>query len=313
MSRYAEGRAVTWLSIALNVVLGITKLLAGWLGHSRALIADGLHSLTDLASDVATLMAMSVALRPPDQNHPYGHHKAASLVTLVIATSLLLFGGLLVVDGIRGLQSGATRVPSVLTLLVALGSVAIKEALFWRTRRVARATGSRLLLANAWHHRTDSASSLVAATGIGTALLLGPQWAFVDAVASVVLAGWLGVEGVRLLRGAVDDLMDSAPDQELVDDLREHILPVEGALAYHDFRARRVGDLVEADVHLLVHPTLSIQEGHLIAHRVKEAILARHPEVLSLLIHVEPALPEHHRERGVADGSLDAGASPPVP
>jgi cation diffusion facilitator family transporter len=302
MSFYAEGRAVTWLSIALNVTLGVVKVTAGWLGNSRALVADGLHSLTDLASDAAVLAGMSVALRPPDHNHPYGHHKAASLVSLVIAGSLLFFGALLILDGVRGLQAGDARVPETLTLVVALASIGVKEFLYWRTRRVAEATGSRLLLANAWHHRTDSASSLVAAAGIGSAMLLGPEWAFLDAVASIVLAGWLGVEGLRILRGAVDDLMDTAPDPALIDDLREHILPVDGAVAYHDFRARRVGDMVEVDFHLLVEPSLTIEEGHLIAHQVKQAILARHPEVLNLLIHVEPALPAHYRNRGVAGG-----------
>lgn len=311
MSSYVEGRAVTWLSLVLNVALGVLKVLVGWVGNSRALVADGLHSLTDLASDVAVLVGMSVASRPPDANHPYGHHKVASLATLAIAGSLLVFAGLLILDGLRGLQAGDARVPDLLTLVVATLSIGVKEFLFWRTRRIAEAAGSRLLLANAWHHRTDSASSLVAAAGIGAALLLGPEWAFLDAVASIVLAGWLALEGSRLLRGAVNDLVDSAPEQALVDDLREHILPVDGAVAYHDFRARRIGDRVEADFHLLVEPTLTIEEGHLIAHRVKEAILARHPEVLSLLIHVEPALPEHHKNRGVADGSLDAGG--PLP
>jgi cation diffusion facilitator family transporter len=302
---YAEGRAVTWLGVGLNVALGVVKVAVGWTGQSRALVADGLHSLADLASDAAVLFAMSVAARPPDESHPYGHHKAASLVTLGIAASLLVFCGLLVADALGGLRAGDAPVPQPLTLGVALASMAAKEVLFRRTRRVGEATGSRLVLANAWHHRTDSASSLVAAGGIAAVLLLGPEWAFLDAVAAVVLAAWLAVEGIRLVRGAIDDLMDAAPERALVDDLREHILPVDGAVAYHDFRARRVGDLLEVDFHLLVPPTMNVEEAHAVARRVKREILESHPEVLSVLVHVEPALPEHHRDRGVAGGGVE--------
>jgi cation diffusion facilitator family transporter len=301
----AEARGVTWLGVWVNVGLGAAKVLAGWLGGSRALLADGLHSLTDLASDAAVLAGLAVAARPADDTHPYGHHKATSLVTLGIAASVLAFAVVLVVDALRGLESGDLRVPHPLSLVVALVSLAIKELLYRRTLRVARAQGSRLLMANAWHHRTDSASSFLAAAGIAAVLILGPAWAFLDAVAAAVVAGWIGLEGLRLFRGAVDDLMDGAPEREIIDDLREHILPVEGALAYHDFRVRRAGDRLEVDFHLLVEPHLTIDEGHRIAHRVKEAILRRHPEVLNLLIHVEPALPEHHRTRGIADGILD--------
>lgn len=308
---HADALSVTWLGVGLNLALGGAKVVAGWLGGSRALLADGLHSLTDLASDAAVLAGLAVAARPADESHPYGHHKATSLVTLGIAASVLAFAVALILSALRGLESGDLGVPHPAALGVALGSLVVKELLYRRTLRVARAHGSRLLLANAWHHRTDSASSLLAAAGIGAALLLGPDWAFLDALAAAVVAGWIGVEGLRLFRGAVDDLMDRAPEREIIDDLREHILPVEGALAYHDFRVRRSGDRLEVDFHLLVDPELTIHEGHLIAHRVKEAILARHPEVLNLLIHVEPALPEHHRERGVADGSLDeAGGAP---
>jgi cation diffusion facilitator family transporter len=302
----ARLRAVTWLGVGLNVALGLVKVGVGWIGHSRALVADGLHSLSDLASDAAVLFGLSVAARPPDASHPYGHHKAASLVTLGIGAAIVVFCLAVGIDAIRGLQSGDARVPHLPTLGVALASLAVKEFLYRRTRRVGEETGSRLILANAWHHRTDSVSSLVAAAGIGAAIWLGPEWAFLDALAGILLAAWLGVEGVRLLRSAVDDLMDAAPGQALVDDLREHILPVEGAVAYHDFRARRVGDRVEVDFHLLVPPELNVEEAHGVARRVKRDMLARHPEVLSVLIHVEPALPEHHRERGYTGGSLDA-------
>jgi len=304
MDRYQSGRAVTWLSVALNVALGSAKVVIGYLGQSRALLADGLHSLTDLASDAAVLFGMSIAARPADDDHPYGHHKAANLVTLFIATLLLVFCALLVADSVRALQHGEPAVPHWPTLAVALVSIVVKEFLFRRTRRIGVRLNSQMLIANAWHHRTDSFSSLLAAAGIGAAMVFGSAWAFLDSLVAVLLAVYLGREGVRLLRRAVDDLMDAAPGQSVIDDLREHILEDPAALAYHDFRARKVGDMIDVDFHLLVPPALSVGEAHEVAKRVKRGICERHPEVLNVLVHVEPGLPEHHRDRGVADGGI---------
>jgi cation diffusion facilitator family transporter len=301
MDRYRAGRRVTWLSVGLNIALGVAKVMAGWLGQSRALLADGLHSLTDLASDSAVLFGMSLAERPPDQGHPYGHHKAANLVTLFIALSLIGFCALLIADSVRELRSGEPAVPHWPTLVVALASIVVKELLFRRTRAVGLRLDSQMLIANAWHHRTDSLSSVLAALGIGAAMVLGSTWALLDTLVAVLLGAYLGREGLRLLHQAVGDLMDAAPGRAVIDDLREHILEDPDALAYHDFRARRVGDLVEVDFHLLVPPTMGVGEAHEVAKRVKDEILARHPEVVNVLVHVEPGLPRHHRERGVAD------------
>lgn len=312
--RYDAGRSVTWLSVVLNIALGIAKVVTGYLGQSRALLADGLHSMTDLASDAAVLLGMNIASRPADEDHPYGHHKVASLVTLFIAASLLLFCALIIIDSVRVLRIGQPAVPHWPTLAVALLSIAVKEFLFRRTRSVGLRLNSQMLVANAWHHRTDSFSSILAAAGIATAMVLGSEWALLDAVVAVLLGAYLGREGFRLLRQAIDDLMDTAPGRSVVDDLREHILEDPEALSYHDFRARRVGDMIEVDFHLLVPPALTIREAHGVARRVKNAILTRHPEVLNVLVHVEPGLPEHHRDRGVADArsSTDADGTPVI-
>ncbi len=308
MDRYGSGRNVTWLSVAINVALGSTKLAVGYAGNSRALVADGLHSLTDLASDAAVLFAMGLAERPADDSHPYGHHKAANLVTLFIAASLLLFCGLLIADSVRALRIGEPPVPAWPTLVVAVVSIGVKEFLFRRTRRVGQEVGSQMLIANAWHHRTDSFSSLLAAGGIAAAMVLGSTWAILDTIVAVLLGAYLGREGLRLARQAVDDLMDASPGDAVIDDLREHILEHPEALAYHDFRARKVGDMIEVDFHLLVAPALSVGEAHEVAARVKRDIFDRHPEVLNVLVHVEPGLPEHHRARGVAGGTIREGA-----
>jgi cation diffusion facilitator family transporter len=299
--KYRDAVHITRLSLFANVVMGILKVLVGWLANSRALIADGLHSLTDLGSDLAILIGIRFATEPPDESHPYGHHKIASVVSLFIAGLILLFCSALIVDSVRAMVTDQARVPHWPALVVAVGSVLVKEWLFYRTRTVARDSHSSMVLANAWHHRTDSVTSIVAAIGIAAAIWLGDAWAFLDAAVGILLGGYLAMEGAKLLLNAIKDLMDTAPQQHVIDDLREHILPIPGVVGYHDFRARRVGDMIEVDLHLLVPPELTVREGHDIAARVKHEILERHPEVINVLIHIEPALPEHKHERGVAE------------
>jgi cation diffusion facilitator family transporter len=300
-NRYRDATHVTRLSIFANVAMGVTKVFVGWWANSRALIADGLHSLTDLGSDFAILLGIRFASAPPDETHPYGHHKIASFVSLGIAGLILLFCSALIADSVRALLAGESAVPLWPALLVAVSSVIVKEWLFHRTRAVARDSHSTMVLANAWHHRTDSITSIVAAIGIATAIWLGEAWAFVDAAVGILLGGYLAIEGAKLMLNAVNDLIDAAPKRTVIDDLREHILPIPGVVGYHDFRARRVGDMIEVDLHLLVPPELTVREGHDVAARVKYEILERHPEVINVLIHVEPALPEHTHERGIAE------------
>jgi cation diffusion facilitator family transporter len=267
----------------------------------RLVIGDPLHSLTDLGSDAAILLGIRFASEPPDESHPYGHHKIASVVSMFIAALILLFCSALIVDSVRALVTDQAVVPHWPALVVAIGSVIVKEWLFHRTRRVARDSHSSMVLANAWHHRTDSVTSIVAAIGIAAAIWLGEAWAFLDAAIGILLGGYLAIEGAKLFLNAIKDLMDTAPQEHVIDDLREHILPIPGVLGYHDFRARRVGDMIEVDLHLLVPPEMTVKDGHDVASKVKHEILNRHPEVINVLIHIEPGLPEHQHERGIAE------------
>jgi len=298
---YDDARRITWISLIAHILLGIGKIAAGYFGHSRALMADGLHSLTDLTTDIAVLLGISFASRPPDDTHHYGHHKITSLVSLFISMVILLFCLLLITDSIRALVREEAVQPHWPTLVVAIVSVIIKEWLFRRTIRIGRESKSSMVLANAWHHRTDSITSIIAAAGIAAVLVFGPAWVFLDAAVGIILGGYIAIEGAKLLFGAIKDLMDTAPTQDVIDDIREHILPTPGVVGYHEFRARRVGDMLEVDLHLLVPPGLSVQEGHDIATNVKHEILTRHSEVINVLIHVEPATAEHKQQRGVAE------------
>jgi len=296
-----DGLGITYTSIAVNLVLGALKVAAGLLGQSRALVADGLHSLIDLSTDVAVVLGLLIARRPEDAAHLYGHHKFASLANVVIAFAILAFSVALVVSSVAGLDADHIQSPNGFTLWVAVLSLFVKEALFFATRAVAVRLRSRLILANAWHHRTDSVSSLLTALAIGVAHFGGPEWRIADTLMGVALGGFLAFEGLKLFLRGINDLVDRAPEEALVDDLREHILPVHHAIAYHNFRARRVGDLIEVDLHLQVTSSLSVAEGHEVARTVRQAMMSQHPEILDVLIHVEPATPRHLKHKGISE------------
>lgn len=301
------GYRVTFVGLGVNLLLGIGKSVGGLLFGSSALVADGLHSLADLASDLAVLFGSAVAELPEDENHPYGHHKMASFSQLFIGALLLGFSAWLVVAAFSSLRAGSDAVPGPAAAGVALVSLLAKEGLFQWTRSVARRIRSDLLMANAWHHRSDGFSSLAVCVALVAIAVGGPAWAFLDPLLSVVLGAWLVREGYRVSRRAVDDLLDAAPGREIIEDLREHVLPIEGARAYHDFRARRIGDFYEVDLHLQVDPGLTVEEGHAIAGEVKREILRTHPEVIRALVHLEPATGKHLRERGISDAENSAG------
>lgn len=294
-----ENLKVTLWSLAINLLMGVLKISAGWIGYSRALVVDGLHSLLDLSTDLAVIFGLRMAAKPGDANHPYGHHKFSNLSNLLIAIALLAFCVQVITQSVWTLYSGDAVTPRWLTFWVALSSLIVKESLFWWTRAVARRNHSRLLLVNAWHHRADSMSSLGVALAIFITLMLGEGWAFVDSLVGVALGSYLCFEAVRLLRNSCIDLLDTAPETAIINDLREHILPTPGARAYHDFRCRRVGDMIEVDLHLQVDPELSIERGHEISEEVRQNILRRHPEVVDVLVHLEPATPEHLKKQGV--------------
>lgn len=298
-----DGLRITWIGFAVNLVLGLVKTIAGFVLSSKALIADGMHSLLDLLSDVAVLFGLFMARRPEDENHLYGHHKFASLSKFFIGGGLIVFAGALVLSAIWDFRVGPSAPEAGTAALFALLSLGIKEVLFWTTRGVAKRIKSDLLLANAWHHRTDSFSSLGVAVALIGVWLGGEAWAFLDDAVTLVLGGYLVFEASKIFVSATGELLDAAPRREIIEDLREHILPTPGALAYHNFRVRRVGDVYEIDLHLQVDPELTVEQGHAIAREVKQRLLAQHPEVWKVLVHIEPANEEHLQQKGISDAN----------
>jgi len=305
MQKSEDGMQITWIGLWVNLLLGLIKTLAGWSLGSKALIADGMHSLLDLLSDIAVLLGLSMARRPEDANHHFGHHKFVSLAKFFIGATLIIFSISLVVSSLLEFRSG-TRVAPLAgsAACVAIVSILVKEALFWWTRAVAKRLHSDLLLANAWHHRMDSISSVGVAVALLGVWLGGADWAFLDGAVTLVLGCYLVFEAAKIFLRACSDLLDAAPEQEVIEDLREHILPTPGALAYHDFRVRRVGDVYEIDLHLQVDPSITVEQGHQVAREVKLRLREQHPEVSKVLVHVEPANTEHLFKRGISDAGV---------
>lgn len=293
------GENVTWLSVVINILLSIFKCTLGVFAHSQALIGDGLHSLSDLATDVTALISFKISYKPEDENHHYGHYKFSSLGALFISAILLIFCIILIVTSIKSLFIGGGELPEWPALVAALFSIVVKEWLYWRTKRIAHKLKSRVLMANAWHHRADSFSSIFVLMAIIVVMIGGEAWLFIDKVVGLFLGVYLAYQGIKLIYQASEDLLDKAPEQEMINDIREHILPTPGAVGYHQFRARRIGDLFEVDLHLQVDPNITVEEGHIIASQVKENILKQHSEVLDVLVHIEPANPLHLKEKGI--------------
>lgn len=295
------GEKITWLSIFINILLSILKCILGIIAHSQALIGDGLHSLSDLATDITTLISFNISYKPEDKDHHYGHYKFSSLGALVISGVLLIFCIALIFTSIKSLFTGGGELPTWPALIAAIFSIGLKEWLYWKTKKIAHRLKSRVLMANAWHHRSDSFSSIFVLIAILVAMIGGENWLFIDKVVGLFLGAYLGFQSIKLLYQSSEDLLDKAPEQEMINDIREHILPTKGAIAYHKFRARRIGDFFEVDLHLQVDPDISIEEGHIIASAVKENILKQHKEVLDVLVHIEPANPLHLKEKGISE------------
>ena len=305
MRKPEDGMRITWIGLWVNLLLGLIKTLAGWSLGSKALIADGMHSLLDLLSDIAVLLGLSMARRPEDENHHFGHHKFVSFAKFFIGGILIVFSISLVVSSLLDFRSGVGVAPVAgSAACVAIVSILVKEAMFWWTRAVAKRLHSDLLMANAWHHRMDSISSVGVAVALLGVWLGGEDWAFLDGAVTLVLGCYLVFEAAKIFLRACSDLLDAAPEREVIEDLREHILPTPGALAYHDFRVRRVGDVYEIDLHLQVDPRITVDKGHRIAREVKLRLREQHPEVSKVLVHVEPANAEHLLKRGISGAGV---------
>lgn len=285
-SDWPAKKRVTVVGAIANLLLAIGKIIAGVLGQSQALIADGFHSLSDLASDVLVLIAARWGSHGADENHPYGHARIETAATAIIGFLLLAVAAGFMIDSVgRLMEPERLLQPGWLALVAAVVSVGVKEWLYHYTVRVARKTGSPLIAANAWHHRTDALSSLVVIVGVAGAIF-GLVW--LDAVAAIVVAIMVGWVGWRFVASSVAELVDTGLSEQRLDDLDDLIRSVEGVRGYRQLRTRRMGGQAFMDVQILLDGELSLNEADQVAIRVQRVLIAEVPEMSDVVVSVRP-------------------------
>jgi cation diffusion facilitator family transporter len=278
------GIKVTLIGTASNLILSIIKFAGGIIGHSAAMVADATHSVSDLLTDMIVLIMFKVGQKPKDEDHPYGHGKAETLGTTVVGFIIISVGIGLAYEAWEMIQSGISRIPEPLAAGTALISIFIKEWLFRYTRSVGEKSNNSLLLANAWHHRSDAISSIAALVGIIGAMLGFPA---LDPIAATMVAFMIMKVGYELTLGGFRDLMDTALDEKDTQSIQVAIDDVSGVLKSHDLRTRKIGGEILMDVHIQVDSDLTVTEGHEVAERVRRKLIKNYPNTQDVLVHVD--------------------------
>ncbi len=276
----------TWVSVVVNIGLSAAQISAGLVAHSQGLIADGIHSLSDLLSDFVVLLARRQSGKAADLDHPYGHQRFETAASLALGGLLLAVGVGMLWSAVVKLQAPDTVAPvHLFALWVALTALVAKELLFRYMLAIAQRVKSSLLVANAWHARSDAASSLVVSIGIAGNLMGYP---ILDPIAALIVGFMVSRMGWSFAWNALSDLVDRAADDEEVAAIRTTLLDTPGILGVHDIRTRKMGDMIVVDAHLEVLATLTVEAGHDIALLARQRVLQRH-RVLNLMTHVDPA------------------------
>lgn len=285
------GRRVTWVGFWSNIALSILKIAAGIIGRSSAMVADGIHSASDLVTDVVVLTVIGVSRRKENELYTYGHGKYETFATFIIAVLLGCVGIGMFYEGLTGcikaLQGAELPRPGYIALIMAIISIAAKEWLFRYTLAAGRRIGSAALEANAWHHRSDALSSLATVVGIAGAMFLGQHWRVLDPLAAMVVSALIIIMAVKLAVPSTRELLERSLPAELTTRMEHIVAETPGVIAYHHFRSRRNGSRLIADMHIKVDPDISVDRGHDIASLVERRLRDNFGNILTN-VHVEP-------------------------
>src|SRR5881396_1738701 len=281
------GARVALLGLVVNVVLASAKIVAGLVGHAYVLIADGIESALDVGGSIVIWGGLTVAARPPDATHPYGHGKAEPIAAVVVAVGVLAAALGLAIQSVREIFL-PHHAPAPYTLVVLIVAVIIKEFLYRYVIRVGREMESTAVKTDAWHHRIDAMTSIAAFIGISVALIGGTPWQSADDWSALFACALISANGYRLLRPALFEIMDTAPRGKIVRSIRRAARSVPGVIEVEKCRARKMGLDFYVDLHVGVDGSISVHEGHEIAHQVKRAIQQSDSRISDVLVHIEP-------------------------
>jgi len=289
--RYRISTRVTLVGAVVNFVLAILKIFIGYIGHSHALVVDGIHSFSDLLSDALVVFAARQGNQLPDEDHPYGHARIETAFAAVLGGILIAVGIGIVIDALGKLASGEVVTPDAITIWVALASVLSKEVLYRYTLVYALRINSSILKANAWHHRSDAISSIVVLVGIVGTVSGIP---YLDAAAAVIVSMMIAKIGWEIAQGSIEELVDKGLEPEKVNSIRQHINHIPGVSKMHMLRTRQMGAEALLDVHVEVAPNLSVSEGHRISEEVSNELTQTFPDISQVLVHIDPEDDEIH-------------------
>jgi len=285
-------RQVTYLGIVVNVILSVLKIFVGLAAGSMALFADGIHSISDMATDVVVLLGVYFGSRKPDIEHPYGHGKIEVFSAMSIAFVLVIVGMWMIYKAAMAIAVSDVSKPGIVVVVVALISIITKEVLYQVTKKVAVALHSPALYANAWHHRSDALSSVVVVIGL-VSMMLG--FVYGDRIAAMLVGLMIILVGVRVIVDNLHELVDVAVDENTVSQIKQIISSKEQIRQWHKLRTRTVGREVFLDLHILVDPDLSVSAGHAIAESLEESLHKQIIRPVNITVHIEPDMPEFRK------------------
>ncbi|MEJ2721593.1 MAG: cation diffusion facilitator family transporter [bacterium] len=285
--RAGQIRRITWIGLVGTVIEAGLKVVLGTLGSSQAVVADAVHSLSDTFTDIAILVGVRFWTSPADECHPYGHRRIETIVTVGIGVVLMAAAFAIGYRGLSTLRNEDIRQPGWIAFIGAMVSIVTKEILYRWTVRIGRREKSPAVVANAWHHRSDAFSSVPAALAVALAAI-NPAWSFVDHLGAAIVAVFILHASWRIIKPALDELSDTGAPAHIQDRIRAAGMEIDGVESIHAIRSRLMGEGIYVDLHITVQGSMSVSRGHEVSEEVKSRITERVPDVLDVVVHLEP-------------------------